>query len=38
MVFYRIAGTDIFIDRVLYGRRDYRNILFKDMLSDETEI
>lgn len=38
MVFYRIAGTDIFIDRVLYGRSDYRNILFKDMLSDETEI
>ena len=38
MIFYRIAGNDIFIDRVLYGRSDYRNILFRDMLSDETEI
>ena len=30
MVFYRVAGKDVFIDRVLYGRRDYLRILFGD--------
>jgi len=34
MVFYRVVGKDVFIDRVLYGRRDYLRILFGDM-SDE---
>ena len=28
MVFYRAAGNDIFVDRVLYGRRNYLRILF----------
>ncbi|WP_444301918.1 type II toxin-antitoxin system RelE/ParE family toxin, partial [Intestinimonas butyriciproducens] len=23
MIFYRVTGKDVFIDRVLYGRRDY---------------
>jgi len=31
MVFYRVTGRDVFIDRVLYGRRDYLRILFGDM-------
>lgn len=30
MVFYRVNGNDIYIDRVLYGRRDYLRILFSD--------
>ena len=30
MVFYRANGNDIYIDRVLYGRRDYLRILFED--------
>lgn len=28
MVFYRSERTDIYIDRVLYGKRDYLRILF----------
>ncbi len=36
MVFYRVQGSDIYIDRVLYGRRDYMNVLFKDPLREET--
>lgn len=28
--FYRIDGTDISIDRILYGRRDYISILIGD--------
>ena len=35
MIFYRVAGKDIFIDRVLYGRRDYLHILFGDIAEDE---
>ena len=31
MVFYRVNGRDVFIDRVLYGRRDYLRVLFRDM-------
>lgn len=30
LVFYRVIETDIFIDRILYGRRDYLRILFTD--------
>ncbi len=30
LMFYRIEGKDVFIDRVLYGRRDYLRILFGD--------
>ena len=29
MVFYRVNGRDDFIDRVLYGRRDYLRVLFR---------
>ena len=31
MVFFRVNGRDVFIDRVLYGRRDYLRALFRDM-------
>ena len=30
LVFYRVVETDVFIDRVLYGRRDYLRVLFGD--------
>ena len=36
MVFYRVQGSDIYIDRVLYGRSDYMSVLFKDLLREET--
>lgn len=28
MIFYRVNGTDVFVDRIVYGRRDYMKILF----------
>lgn len=31
MVFYRVNGREIYIDRVLYGRRDYLRILFPEL-------
>ena len=36
MVFYRVQGSDVYIDRVLYGRSDYMSVLFKDLLREET--
>ena len=36
MVFYRVAGKDVFIDRVLYGRRDYLRILFADIQEEQS--
>ncbi len=36
MVFYRVQGNDVYIDRVLYGRIDYMSVLFKDLLREET--
>ena len=35
MVFYRVSGKDVFVDRVLYGRRDYLRILFADTQEEE---
>ena len=35
MVFYRVQGSDVYIDRVLYGRSDYMSVLFKDLLREE---
>lgn len=29
--FYRIDGTDVRIDRILYGRRDYLSVLIEKM-------
>lgn len=37
MVFYRASGNDIYVDRVLYGRRDYLRILFADAQPDTNE-
>ena len=37
MVFYRVQDSDVHIDRVLYGRRDYLRILFTDIQSDTIE-
>ena len=30
MAFYRISNNDVFIDRVIYGKRDYMKILFSN--------
>lgn len=38
MGFYRPEGTDIWIDRILYGRRDYRRILFLTCLKKRKSI
>lgn len=35
LVFYHTAHTDVFIDRVLYGGRDYLRILFRDAFPNE---
>jgi addiction module RelE/StbE family toxin len=37
MVFYHISGESVWIDRILYGRRDYLAILFGNALTDENE-
>ncbi len=34
IAFYRITGTEVHIDRVLYGKRDYMRILFGDLPED----
>ena len=36
IVFYRASGSEVYADRVLYGRRDYLRILFGDVLEGET--
>ena len=35
MIFYRPHGSDVYVDRVLYGRRDYLRILFGDISGEE---
>lgn len=30
LAFYRIRGKDVYIDRILYGGRDYLRVLFGD--------
>lgn len=37
IIFYRVAGQDVYIDRVLYGRRDYLRILFSDLPQNDNE-
>ena len=37
LVFYHVLEKDVFIDRVLYGGRDYLKILFEDALKEERE-
>ncbi|SDX51513.1 type II toxin-antitoxin system RelE/ParE family toxin [Eubacterium barkeri] len=36
LTFYRVYGSEVYVDRVLYGRRDYLRILFDDVLEEET--
>ena len=36
LVFYHVIGKEVFIDRVLYGGRDYLKILFEDALKEES--
>ena len=33
--FYRAYGSEVYIDRILYARRDYMRILFGDSTTDE---
>jgi len=33
--FYRVYGSEVYIDRILYARRDYLRILFGDGTTDE---
>ena len=35
MIFYHISGKTVWIDRILYGRRDYLAILFGSELPEE---
>lgn len=35
MVFYRVQNLGVYIDRILYGRRDYFRILFGDEREQE---
>lgn len=36
-VFYRVCGSNVYVDRVLYGRRDYMRVLFGDTQMTETD-
>lgn len=35
LIFYRAYGTEVYIDRVLYGRRDYLRVLFEETAEDD---
>lgn len=35
MIFYHTSGQVVYVDRILYERRDYLRILFKDFEKDE---
>ncbi len=37
MIFYRVCGEDVYVDRVMYGRRDYLHALFGDISKAEPE-
>lgn len=37
MVFYRATHENVFVDRVLYGRRDYLRVLFEKSESFESD-
>ena len=36
LTFYRVQGSDVYVDRVLHGRRDYLRVLFGEP-QDKTE-
>ena len=35
LIFYRVSGMDVYVDRILYGRRDYLRILFGDTQTEQ---
>lgn len=35
LIFYRCEGEDIFVSRIVYGRRDHMRVLFREQLEDE---
>jgi addiction module RelE/StbE family toxin len=35
LAFYRPEETELFVDRIIYGRRDYIRILYPEILSEE---
>lgn len=35
MVFYHFNADTVFVDRVLFGRRDYMALLFGDIVEEE---
>ena len=35
--FYRTYGNEVYVDRILYARRDYMRVLFGDVPTDDTE-
>lgn len=35
--FYRVHGSDIYVDRILYARRDYLRVLFENTTRGEPE-
>ena len=35
LIFYRVSGMDVYVDRILYGRRDYLRILFGDTEAEQ---
>ena len=37
LAFYRVVEDEVYIDRILYGGRDYLRILFGDFTEDKTE-
>ena len=37
MIFYRVNERNIYVDRILYGRRDYMRVLFGDRLRPDEE-
>ena len=34
LIFYRVSGMNVYVDRILYGRRDYLRILFGDIQTE----
>lgn len=37
LIFYRAYGNDVYVDRILYSRRDYMRVLFGDTQTTETD-
>lgn len=37
LAFYRVVDNKVFVDRIIYGKRDYMTILFNEKLDEETD-